>query len=169
VKKAKSGKGAKRDHEFDISDQVVLKAKQVLRAFQDDATALDMSTKKLVSTLEQVEGRLKPYCLELYAADYSTAQGNSGRDGPRCMSHPVGGARRPGPRAGEILRKGFPRFGQGLAVRWQPDAHVNRSVSKIHDVLLCVGVAFFCLTIAECEKACCCCRSFRRHRVNWRS
>lgn len=152
MKKAKSGKGAKRDHEFDISDQVVLKAKQVLRASQDDATALDTSTKKLVSTLEQVEGRLKPHHLELYAADYSTAQGNSGRDGPRCMSHPVGGARRPGPRTGEILRNGLPRFGQGLAVRRQPDAHVNRSVLKIHDVLLCVGVAFFCLTMQNAKR-----------------
>jgi len=82
----------------------------------------------------------------------SAGQGGGKRVGPQCMSYPVGGARRPGPRTGEILRKGLPRFGQGLAVRWQPDAHVNRSVSKIHDVLLCVGVAFFCLTMQNARR-----------------
>ena len=70
TKKPRGKAVSKREHELDLSEQVVLKAKQFLKSLQQDESALSINEKKVSSVLEQVQSRLKPACLDVYAEDY---------------------------------------------------------------------------------------------------
>ena len=53
----------KREHELDLSEQVVLKVKHFLKALQSNETALSINEIKVVKMIESVQGRLKPQFL----------------------------------------------------------------------------------------------------------
>lgn len=65
----KKARCSKRQHELDVSEQIVLRAKQMLKSVQQ-SEAVSITDKKVAAMLQQVKDRLKPSCVELYAQDY---------------------------------------------------------------------------------------------------
>lgn len=77
-----AGGNDKREREFDLSEQAILKAEQFVKSFQQEA-ALNIPLKKVTTVQSMVAGRLKQSLLDLYAEDYQKkeAEGSSARDG----------------------------------------------------------------------------------------
>ena len=66
----KRPRGGKKEYEFDVSEQHILKARQLLDRLQNNGTATEVSQKKYNSILEGINSRLKQSLLDIYGADY---------------------------------------------------------------------------------------------------
>lgn len=58
--------GAKREMDLDVSEQVVLKAKQAITNFEQEDTSCSVQPKKFSGVLDSVRSRMKPSLLETY-------------------------------------------------------------------------------------------------------
>jgi hypothetical protein len=69
----------KRLQEFDLSEQAILKSKQMLRNMQDAETVSSVTDAKISVVAKLLQARLKDSLMEMYALDYSAGR-SSGDD-----------------------------------------------------------------------------------------
>lgn len=72
-----AGGRSKREQELDISEQVVLKARQLIGQFEAPETTLEMQVKKMQGLAETIRARLSPYLMEVYSQDYKSDQADA--------------------------------------------------------------------------------------------
>jgi hypothetical protein len=84
-----AGGRSKREQELDISEQVVLKARQMIGQFEAPETTLEMQVKKMQGLAETIRARLSPYLMEVYSQDYKSDQADdsSTRSGMSILAH----------------------------------------------------------------------------------